>query len=145
MYNYRYINLEDPIYQQVLELRYNEFFKRFSTSRDIVIDEDENNAIHLVCTENNNLIGYCRLVLKDNIAYLSQIVVDEKYRCKGIGRKLINTNEHKAKDLGAAEIRLNAKVELLDFYKKLGYTSVGDVFPSKKTGLPHQTLMKKVG
>lgn len=55
MYTYKYINTKDPLYQLVLELRYNNFFKRFNLRKDIVLDEDENIAFHLVCAKNNIL------------------------------------------------------------------------------------------
>lgn len=145
MYEYMYINVKDPIYQQVLELRYQEFFKKLNLNKDIVVDEDEDKAIHLVCVIQDELIGYCRLVVKENIGFLSQIVIEEKYRGKGIGTKLILMNEDKAREIGVSEMRLSAKVEVLEYYYKLGYSNVGEIYPSKKTGLPHRMVAKKIG
>lgn len=144
MYEYKFISRENSIYQQVLDLRYKNFFKKLNLKKDIVLDEDEEKAFHLVCVNQDELIGYCRLVVNENIGYLSQIVVNEKYRGQGIGKQLILMNEKKALELGVSQIRLAAKVEVVEFYYKLGYSKLGDVFPSKKTGLPHQLLIKKI-
>ena len=48
MYEYKFISREDSIYQQVLDLRYKNFFKKLNLKKDIVLDEDEEKAFHLV-------------------------------------------------------------------------------------------------
>lgn len=139
---YAYIKCSEPVYQDILDMRYDEFFKRFQLPREIITDADEENAYHLVCMEGNKLIGYMRMVVLGKTGHLSQFVVDNAYRGHGIGTKLIRMNEEKAYKVGVKVMELSAKVERLDFYYRLGYSNVGEVFLSKKTGLPHRIVRK---
>lgn len=60
------------------------------------------------------------------ILYVSTVFVDEAYRRKGYGRKLITELEKRAKGLGANTIRLDTfGYQGKDFYISLGYEQAG--------------------
>ena len=60
------------------------------------------------------------------ILYVSTVFVDEAYRRKGYGKKLIDEMEERAKALGANTIRLDTfDWQGKDFYEALGYQPVG--------------------
>ena len=62
------------------------------------------------------------------ILYLSTFFVEEEYRSRGIGRKLMDVVERQAKALGANMIRLDTfDWQARGFYEKNGYTVVGTV------------------
>lgn len=143
-YEYKFIVKEKDIdlYKQVLQLRYNEFFGKLGLEEKILQDEYEENAIHLICIHKNELIGYCRLNKEENIGIFSQFVVQAGYRRRGIGKKLMDIIEQKALSLNINLIKMSAKIESINFYKRLGYVEEGEIFSSSKTGLPHQSLIK---
>lgn len=62
------------------------------------------------------------------IFYLSDVFINEDYRGKGIGRKLVERIEKRALSLGANMIRLDTfHRDAAKFYKKLGYELSGKV------------------
>lgn len=66
---------------------------------------------------------YC---IKHVYNYVSTVFVDEAYRRKGYGRKLITELEKRAKGLGANTIRLDTfGYQGKDFYISLGYEQAG--------------------
>jgi GNAT superfamily N-acetyltransferase len=60
------------------------------------------------------------------ILYISTIFVDEEYRGNGLGKKLMETVESKAIELGVNMIRLDTfDWQGYEFYVKLGYELIG--------------------
>jgi len=74
---------------------------------------------------------------------LEDLFVSPKMQGKGIGRKLVEFTEKKAKSLGYTTLFLQRDPHSEDFYKKLGYHTYG-YFKSKV--VPGRTLpmMKKI-
>ncbi len=65
-----------------------------------------------------------QIATKKKIAYLYHVCVDEKYRNKGVGTKLIEEFSNISKDKGAKYIKLNAfenNKEAINLYKKIGF------------------------
>lgn len=143
-YKYLYINNDSGLYKEVVEMRYRIFFKPFNCSIDMVFDNLEEESIHLVCCDDNIVAGYARLNIIDKTAQISQVVVKEEYREKGIGSELIRELTGKSRESGMKKIILNAKIEIVDLYRSLGYETVGQEFPSIKTGLSHIKMEKTI-
>lgn len=74
-----------------------------------------------------NFQGVIAFYLNDFIdytAFITIIAVDEKFRCKGIGKKLLLQAENTAKQKLMKKIRLSVKdenINAVQFYKKNGY------------------------
>lgn len=143
-YKYLYINNDFGLYKEVVEMRYRIFFKPFNCSIDMMFDNLEEESIHLVCCDDNIVAGYARLNIIDKTAQISQVVVKEEYRKKGIGSELIRELTGKSRESGMKKIILNAKIEIVDLYRSLGYETVGQEFPSIKTGLSHIKMEKTI-
>ncbi len=140
---YILITSDDPLYSQAIDLRYEVFFKPFNVGLDKVFDGLEEGAVHLVCVEKKEVLGYGRLTFdNDNISVVSQMVVKEAYHKMGIGKELMKHLMSLAKEKGRKAVILDAKIEAKKFYEKLGFHTEGDIFPSKKTGLPHIKMVK---
>ena len=61
-----------------------------------------------------------------DILYVSTVFVDEAYRGRGLGTKLLEEVERQARELGARLIRLDTfDWQGVGFYEKLGYEQVG--------------------
>ena len=66
------------------------------------------------------------LYLRDDVAVFGQFAVDPPLQGGGLGSKLLNQVEARARELGAAEIACDTAEgakHLIDFYEKKGYRS----------------------
>ena len=72
------------------------------------------------------IAGISASITAYKILYISTIFVDEEYRGNGLGKKLMETVESKAIELGVNMIRLDTfDWQGYEFYVKLGYELIG--------------------
>lgn len=77
-------------------------------------------------------IGMCSLRDNDGIRpdlspWLGSLVVDPRYQKHGVGKKLIDATEKKAKDLGYQKLYLFAFDPTIDkYYERIGYNLIGE-------------------
>lgn len=62
---------------------------------------------------------------------------------KGLGRSLVIEAEKRLKKMGVDTIWCNARVVALDFYAKLGYQKMGELFDVPQIG-PHYVMHKSL-
>lgn len=142
---YIFISKKNPMYKQAAAIRYHIFFKPYGLGWDMVYDNLEEKAVHLICIQGEEVLGYGRLTYEtEETVAVSQLVVKESYQNQGIGKGLMKHFIHFSRKEGYREIILNAKVEVMGFYEKLGFLLEGDTFPSKKTGIPHIKMIKEL-
>lgn len=78
------------------------------------------------------------------ILYVSSLYVDAPFRRRGLGRKLMEIVEDRAKDLGANLIRLDTfDWQGPDFYKSLGYEQVGH-YSAPEDGFEESFFLKRL-
>lgn len=87
-----------------------EHFMSEESFNNLIEDEE---MITILAEKKFKVVGCCFVsmlshsgMVRMRIAYIDQIVVDEKYRKRGIGKKLFETAERRAKELGAKRIDL---------------------------------------
>lgn len=87
-----------------------EHFMSEESFNNLIEDEE---MITILAEKNFKVVGCCFVsmlshsgMVRMRIAYIDQLVVDEKYRKRGIGKKLFETAERRAKELGAKRIDL---------------------------------------
>lgn len=79
--------------------------------------------------EGNEILGVCRLQFNSPAeAQLRFMGVKENTQGLGIGRKLMEYAEAKAKEKGAKTLVLQARENALEFYKKCNYTLMEKTF-----------------
>jgi ribosomal protein S18 acetylase RimI-like enzyme len=96
-------------------------------TNEILKRKIENKEIYVV-QENENLIGWLRYNLFwDNVPFMNKIYILEKYRGKGIGRRLVNYWEGSMKRKGYKHVLTSTQSneEAQHFYRKIGYTEAG--------------------
>ncbi|SDL70147.1 Ribosomal protein S18 acetylase RimI [Daejeonella rubra] len=110
------------------------FGKAFLNSFDI-----EGHIIRLACS-GNEVIGLCALSLRNNLyaqgtlANIDELVIDEKYRGKGIGKLMLDDVTSIARDKNCPFLELESAFHREDahrFYEKEGFEKTG-YFLSKK-------------
>jgi len=78
------------------------------------------------------------------ILYVSTVFVDEEYRGKGIGKKLMEILENKAKEIGVNMIRLDSfNWQGYEFYIKIGYELIGK-YENKIDGFSEYFFIKRL-
>ena len=90
------------------------------------------NRLFIVATLNDELIGYCLILLHSGtrLARLYSIAVSDKARGLGIGRELLTEAEEQSADLGRLFMRLEVAQNnqaAIALYKKLGYVTFGEI------------------
>jgi glucosamine-phosphate N-acetyltransferase len=103
-----------------------EQLKPINFTSDIDDAWTEYNGIGIVGLDGDKIIAFGSLVVENKIrGYLSgqieDVVVDSSYRGKGVGEKLIEEINKKAKKIGCYRVSLFCKEELIPFYNKNGY------------------------
>ena len=79
------------------------------------------------------------------ILYVSTVFVDEEYRRKGLGARLMREMEKRAAAMGVNNIRLDTyDWQGKEFYETLGYECVGH-YDNKEDGFSEYFYLKKLG
>ena len=105
------------------------------------------NAMILKCVQNDAIIGCVELNRVDEGLYLGMLTVKPDLQGQGIGKALIKAAEEKAHELKLSKIVMtviSVRKELIDWYKRHGYTDTGKKkpfhFDDSRFGIPRQQL-----
>lgn len=134
---------QSTAYQQLVQLRYEVL--RVPLGLTFTADFLAKDAADILigAFEEEEAIGCCQLTPHPKSVFqLRQMAVAGKRQGGGIGARLIQYAEEVARQNGGTQIRLHAREVAADFYKKLGYTPIGD--PFTEIGLPHLEMVKNV-
>ena len=86
------------------------------------------------------LVSTANCVLLDNCVKARQFATLGEYQNLGIGTYLISNIEKEIQNMGVARIEMNARKESLNFYLKIGYSTIGTEFI--EVGIPHYKIYK---
>ena len=102
-------------------------------------------AIQIGIKENGKLIaGLDACMTAFKILYVSTVFVEEPYRRKGYGTKLMQEMENRARKLGANIIRLDTfNWQGKEFYSAIGYEMVGS-YENKLEGYSEHFFLKRL-
>lgn len=141
-----WIAADDPRMQAVHTLRHEALFAPFGVPRDDGWDDAGGDRKHLVAMLDGEVVGYtCLLLDADGRGHLRQVSVTPGLQRSGIGGALMREAEAEAVRLGLPLIWLNARASAQGFYTRHGWSPVGELFPSGRTGLPHIRMEKVPG
>lgn len=133
-------------YELALDLRHRVF--RVPAGLNIY-DEDLSHEVsdyHICAFLGDRIVGVLKISKDQNTAYIKQVAVDEEVRGISIGRKIMMFAEEIAETIGCNTIVLDARYYAIDFYKKLGYEGIGDVFidPMMTVGMTYLKMIKYI-
>lgn len=83
-------------------------------------------ATHIVAFCDGKAAANCRFFEQDGYYLIGRIAVLQEFRSQGLGGSIIRHAEERISAIGGKEIRIHAQARVEDFYKKLGYVSIGD-------------------
>ncbi len=108
-------------------------------------DEIDNNCIHILYFQDEKPVGVARLFNtkeNQNQYQIGRVAVLKNYRKYGIGKKIIDQLEKEAKKLKGTSLKLSAQTAVEGFYKKCGFTSVGEEYMDEHC--PHIDMVKEI-
>lgn len=112
-------------------------------------DDDENN-VHFGLYQNERLIGIISIFKEKNNLFSEKnqfqirgMAVLEEFQGNGFGAELVKEAENHCVNLNTDLIWFNARENAVPFYKKIGYTSIGDSFSIPDVGI-HFAMYKKI-
>ncbi|WP_276745793.1 GNAT family N-acetyltransferase [Ruminococcus champanellensis] len=105
-------------------------------------DKTDETAVHIVAWDGTQPAGTCRVYPAEGCFYIGRVAVLPQYRGTGLGRELMRRAEAYIRSTGGTAAELSGQVQASGFYKKLGYTPVGEVYPDE--GCPHIRMQKKL-
>ncbi|MFT7579033.1 MAG: putative GNAT family N-acyltransferase, partial [Myxococcota bacterium] len=87
--------------------------------------------------------GRVRMLDGEPTAKVERVAVERGMRGTGLGRRIMEALEQRARTLGANQVRLAAQMSALPFYERLGYAAHGDVFLD--AGIEHKWMTRDLG
>ncbi len=95
--------------------------------RDEFDEHDCDGTRYIVLLDDGYPVATCRFYEAGDAAVtLGRVVVLPEYRGKKLGSLVVSEAEKWAKELGYKEIKIDSRLEAIDFYAKLGYNHVDD-------------------
>ena len=110
-----------------------------------LFDEDlslEKSQMHFVLIDPAGLLIGCiiALPLSSTDAKIRQMAVRPSHQRQGYGREIIQRLEDDLAREGFTDVSMNARLEAVSFYERLGYSTTGDEFI--EVGIPHVRMQK---
>lgn len=151
-YNFRKATVEDiasiwVIIQQAIARRKNDGSKQWQDGypNENVIQQDIEQGIGYVLTEDNTVAGYAAILINDEPAYaelkgewltngdfvvVHRLAVSESYIGKGLAQKIMQHTEDVATQNNISSVKVDTNFDnmpMLRIFEKLGYTYCGEV------------------
>lgn len=136
----KYIDTKSAFYDEAVRLRESLFFKNMKNNRDLIQDGFESKGIHILCLNDDEVIGTGRLNIEDGVGVISQMAIKESYQKRGIGVSVLKALITKSKENKIKNIELSARETALTFYEAFGFVAFGNKYPSQKTQVVHQKM-----
>lgn len=118
------------------------FVKEQGVAPEIELDEYDAICDHILILDDNNPIATGRIREIDGKAKLQRICVLPNYRGKGVGKLVIENLEKLAREKNLLTSILNAQYHAREFYEKLGYETISDIFMEQN--IEHVSMIKKL-
>lgn len=134
--------------EDAFDVRHEVFVEEQGVPEELEWDEwdDRPDTVHFVAyDEDGEPVGAARLRPKEDatgVAKVERVAVCEDRRGEDWGRQLMEAVEDAAREAGYAEVFLHAQRPVEDFYRRLGYETVSDVF--EEAGIPHVEMEKRL-
>jgi len=122
-------------------LREEVFIEGQSVPREVEIDGEDPQCLHVVAWINDAPVGTARLRIDGPRAHAQRVAVREAYRGQGVGAAVMYKLEGLAAAQGCAEVVLGSQDHAVPFYRAIGYHVV-DPEPYVEAGIVHLEMAK---
>ena len=118
--------------------------KPLGKSIESLKDSFEDKSFHLIAIKESKIIACGRLHFNSKLeAQVRYMAVEEHLQGQGIGKKILEILEYKAKENNVTYVVLNARDHVIKFYENSGYRIL-EKYNGSDTGIPHTTMRKKL-
>ena len=116
-------------WQQYYHLRWFELRRPWGEPEGSERDERDSDTEHCAVISGNRVIGVGRLQMNSHDeAQIRYMAVASEWHGRGLGRRIVEYLEVRARELGAARVILDARQNAVGFYLVLGYNVVADSY-----------------
>ena len=130
-------------YDQMIALRIRALLDPIGIPASYINPEKERDDIFIGAFEDDRIIGCCVLTPADNgRVQLRQMAVSPELQGKGIGAAVVGFAEVLARERRFRFLMMHARDTVLDFYKKCGYSVIGEQF--FEVGVGHHKMGKQL-
>jgi len=129
--------------QEAFEVRRQVFVREQGISEELVFDEHDREALHMVVKDGERVIGSARVqLLADNQAKLERMAIVKLYRRKGIGKEMLQFLDAIWRYKQVRQVIIHAQFEVVPFYKLCGFDEFG--LPFREAGIKHIKMRKRL-
>jgi predicted GNAT family N-acyltransferase len=121
-------------------IRGNVFTEEQGVPSEIEQDDKDFSATHFLMTLAGDAIGCGRLLPDGKVG---RMAVLPDYRRRGLGAEMLDYIVRHARSKGVRRLYLHAQSEAKSFYRRAGFTALGDEF--MEAGIPHVAMELQVG
>jgi predicted GNAT family N-acyltransferase len=137
---YKFITWKSREFEQVINLRFSILFEPYNIIKKYNYDELDARSFHLVALNEDKVIAYSRMTEVDGKGKITNVVVNADFINIGIGFEMMKRHISKGEELNINYLYLNARLDTVNFYKKVGFKCEGLVTTSEKSGLELQKM-----
>ncbi len=127
--------IDESGFEEALQLRYRVFVDEQGVPFEEERDEDDQKAEHILAQHQGETVGCGRIVFREDCGKIGRVAVAKEYRKSGIGSIVCNELLKMAEKKGCKKALLHAQLESKEFYKKLGFKTIGSNF--MEAGIEH--------
>jgi predicted GNAT family N-acyltransferase len=136
--------LGDKQFEEYDLFRWKVLRKPIGKTIETLKDKFDKDSFHIIGLYNKVIVASGRVHFNNNDeAQIRYMAVDNAFRAKGIGKEVLKILEEYIKKNNAKKIILNARNDVIEFYKKSNYLAVEEYLGSD-TGIPHTKMEKKI-
>lgn len=130
-------------YTPCIALRREVFMEEQGISEADEMDDLDDQAVHLLATDDGKLVGTARLLFDGDTGKIGRICVVKSHRGAGLGRDLVQAGIDHLKTMpGITQAKLGAQEYAIPFYEKLGFTVCGPIYDD--AGIPHRDMIRSL-
>ena len=141
-FNYKLVTSDKEL-KGALEVRRQVFVDEQGVSKDIEIDGRDGEALHMVVTDEKNIIGTARILLFANSqAKIERMAILKPFRGRGIGREIMSFLNEELINRQIKQVFLHAQCSVTAFYRSCGFEEIGHAF--WEAGIKHIKMQRQL-
>lgn len=118
------------------DIRRRVFIEEQSVPESLEWDGMDEGAVHVLALDATRAIGCARMLSGGRIG---RMAVLPEWRCRGVGRAILETLIELSRKQGLAHVSLSAQTHAIPFYVKSGFKVCSDIYAD--AGIPHRDMV----
>ncbi len=128
--------------EKIHAIRREVFIDEQKVPEDLEMDGKDDMCVHITIETKDKVIATTRIIQKDEKYYVGRVAVLKDFRQQNLGKKVMEETHKYLVSQNIKTVYLNAQIQVVDFYKKLGYTTISDEFI--EAGIIHIEMKKNL-